>query len=245
MGPAVGPARPAERGLAPPGGSGRPPATWLGLDVGGTNVRAGAVDEDGHLLSWLSYPHRMTPGQFHAVPEAAGKALDLAQLSWADVTAVGVGIAGLVDSHAGLVVDAGNLGWHDLALGPELSRRLGVPVVIENDVCASAIAELAVLPGGPVSPWLYLSVGTGVGACVVLDTADGHPLCLNIGHLPVPGGARPLPLRQVRVPGDGRLGHRLHPGGERPHRRRPWPPAPLVGRRRSAGKDVVDSAVAG
>ena len=65
------------------------------------------------------------------------------------MAAVGVGIAGLVDSHAGLVIDAGNLGWHDLALGRELSRRLGVPVVIENDVCASAIAELAVLPGGP------------------------------------------------------------------------------------------------
>jgi glucokinase len=55
------------------------------------------------------------------------------------------------------------------------------------------VAELAALPGGPVSPWLYLSVGTGVGACVVLDTADGHPLCLNVGHLPVPGGSRLCP----------------------------------------------------
>lgn len=157
--------------------------------MGGTNVRAGTVDEGGHLLSWVSYSHRMRPGQFHAVPEAAGKALEMARLAWPDVVAVGVGIAGLVDSHAGLVVDAGNLGWHNLALGPELSARLGVPVVIENDVCASAVAELSVLPGGPVSPWLYLSVGTGVGACVVLDTADEHPLCLNVGHLPVPGGS--------------------------------------------------------
>ncbi|MGA3218954.1 MAG: ROK family protein [Acidimicrobiales bacterium] len=157
MGPTVGPARPAGRILAPPGGSGG--------------------------------PHRMRPGQFHAVPEAAAKAVEMARLTWPDVVAVGVGIAGLVDSHAGMVIDAGNLGWHDLALGPELSRHLGVPVVIENDVCASAVAELAVRPGGPVSPWLYLSVGTGVGACVVLDTADGHPLCLNVGHLPVPGGS--------------------------------------------------------
>ncbi len=193
MGPTVGPGRPAGRGRSRPRGASGPPATWVGVDVGGTNVRAGAVDEDGHLLSWLSYPHRMRPGQFHAVPEAATKALDMARLSWAEVAAVGVGIAGLVDSHAGLVIDAGNLGWHDLDLGRQLSQQLGVPVVIENDVCASAIAELAVLPGGPVSPWLYLSVGTGVGACVVLDTADGHPLCLNVGHLPVPGGSRLCP----------------------------------------------------
>jgi glucokinase len=133
----------------------------------------------------------MRPGQFHAIPEAAAQALEMVQLSWADVVALGVGIAGLVDSHTGLVLNAGNLGWRDLPLGPELSARLGVPVVIENDVCASAVTELAALPGGPLSPWLYVSVGTGVGACVVLDTADGHPLCLDVGHLPVPGGSLP------------------------------------------------------
>jgi glucokinase len=186
----------------------------------------------------------MRPGQVHVVTEAAGKALEMAHLAWPDVVAVGIGIAGLVDSRAGLVVDAGNLGWHDLALGPELSARLEVPVVIENDVCSAAIAELSVLPGGPVSPWLYVSVGTGVGACVVLDTADGHPLCLNVGHLPVAGGSLLCPCGKhgcletvasgtaftraaaARIAVD--RGHPLH--------------------RRAAtitGKDVVDSAVQG
>jgi glucokinase len=214
------------------------------VDVGGTNVRAGTVDEAGHVLSWVSYPHLMRPGQFHAVPEAARKALEMAHLTWTDVTAVGVGIAGLVDSHTGLVVDAGNLGWHDLPLGPALSPLLGVPVVIENDVCASAVAELGALPGGPVSPWLYLSVGTGIGACVVLDTADGHPLCLNVGHLPVPGGSLPCPCGKygcletiasgtaftraasARIAGDP--GHVLHPRAEG-----------------ITGKDLVDSAMQG
>lgn len=165
--------------------------------MGGTNVRAGAIGTDGQLLSWVAYPHRMRPGQDHAVVDAARKALDMAHLAWADVVAVGVGIAGLVDSQTGLVVDAGNLGWHDLPLGPELSERLGVPVVIENDVCASAVAELAVVPDGPVSPWLYVSVGTGVGACVVLDALYGRPLCLNVGHLPVPGGCQLCPCGKV------------------------------------------------
>ena len=87
-------------------GAERAPDHWVGVDVGGTNVRAGAVDEAGRVLSWVSYPHLMSPGQFHAIPEAAGMALDRAGLAWADVAAVGVGIAGLVDSLAGLVVDA-------------------------------------------------------------------------------------------------------------------------------------------
>jgi glucokinase len=161
------------------------------VDLGGTNVRAGAVDEDGHLLSWVAYAHGMRPGQFHAIAEAAARALAMAQLTWADVAGMGVGIAGLVDATSGLVLNAGNLGWRDLPLGPELSARLGVPVVIENDVCASAVAEMAVLPGGPVSPWLYLSVGTGIGAGVVLGPVEPDILCLDVGHLPVAGGSRP------------------------------------------------------
>jgi glucokinase len=168
-----------------------PAALWVGVDVGGTNVRAGVEDGHGHLLSWVSYPHRMAPGQFHAIAEAAASALEEAGAEWADVAGVGVGIAGLIDSPAGVVMDAGNLGWHGLSLGPELSRQLGVPVVIENDVCSSALSELAVLPGGPALPWLYVSIGTGVGACLVLDADEGRLLCLNVGHLPVPGESRP------------------------------------------------------
>jgi glucokinase len=144
------------------------------------------------MLGWVSYAHRAKPGEFvPTVAEAAAQALDRARLTWADVAGMGVAIAGLVDSRTGMVVDSANLGWHGFALGPELSGRWGVPVVIENDVCASALAELAALPGGPVSPWLYVSVGTGIGACVVPDHAGRSLLCLNAGHVPVPGGSAP------------------------------------------------------
>jgi len=168
-------------------------ALWVGVDVGGTNVRAGVEDGQGHLLSWVSYPHRMAPGQFHAIAEAAARALREARAEWADVAGVGVGIAGLIDSPAGVVMDAGNLGWRGLSLGPELCRQFGVPVVIENDVCSSALSELAALPDSEALPWLYVSVGTGVGACLVIDPDEGRLLCLNVGHLPVPGESRPCP----------------------------------------------------
>ena len=168
-------------------------ALWVGVDVGGTNVRAGVEDGQGHLLSWVSYPHRMAPGQFHAIAEAAARALREARAEWADVAGVGVGIAGLIDSPAGVVMDAGNLGWRGLSLGPELCRQFGVPVVIENDVCSSALSELAALPDSAALPWLYVSVGTGVGACLVIDPDEGRLLCLNVGNLPVAGESRPCP----------------------------------------------------
>jgi len=163
---------------------------WAGVDIGGTNVRAGLMDGQGHLLGWVSYPHRMAAGEFHAVAEAAHQALDIAQLTWSDVAGMGVAVAGLVDNSAGVVLDSANLGWHGLPLEAELHRRVGVPVLIENDVCASALAEFAGLRGEIPVPWLYISVGTGVGACLVLDKVEGQLLCLDVGHIPTPDGSR-------------------------------------------------------
>ena len=160
---------------------------WIGVDVGGTNVRAGVLDVQGCLSGWVSYPHRMTSGEFRCIAEAACKALSMADLTWRNVIGMGVAIAGVVDSSAGVVLRSGNLGWQELPLEAELHGRLGVPVVILNDVSASAVAELAALPGGSVSPWLYVSVGTGVAACVILDPVEERLGCvLDIGDTPAP-----------------------------------------------------------
>lgn len=132
----------------------------------------------------------MAAGEFHAVAAAANEALGIAELAWSDVAGMGVAVAGLVDCSAGVVLDSVNLGWRNLPLRAELHRRLEVPVLIENDVCASALAEFASLPGGTAPPWLYVSVGTGVGACLVLDPVEGRLLCLDVGHIPIPGGSR-------------------------------------------------------
>jgi glucokinase len=132
----------------------------------------------------------MAPGEFHAVVEAATRALEDAVLTWSDVAGMGVVVAGLVDSSAGVVLDSANLGWHGLPLWEELHRQVGVPVLVENDVCASALAEFAGLRGRTPVPWLYISVGTGVGACLVLDKSEGQLLCLDVGHIPIPEGSR-------------------------------------------------------
>ena len=158
--------------------------------MGGTNVHAGCLDDQGQLLGWVSYPHEMADGDFECIGVAANKALDLARLTWADIRGMGVAIAGIVDSSSGLVLDSANLGWHDLPLQAELERRLAVPVTIENDVCASALAEVDVQRGGRAGPWLYVSIGTGIGACLVLDPLHGQLLCLDVGHIPI--GGKPL-----------------------------------------------------
>jgi len=165
-------------------------STWIGIDIGGTNVRAGCVDDDGHIAGWVSRPHGMAPGQFHAIEEAATEALVQLGLAWTNVAGLGVAVAGVLDSSAGVLLDSANLGLHCLPLRAELHQRLGVPVSIENDVCTSALAEMEALPDKSAPPWLYISVGTGVGACLVLDPAEGRVLCLDVGHIPLPGESR-------------------------------------------------------
>jgi glucokinase len=168
-------------------GTGERSAGWVGVDVGGTNVRAGCVDNGGQLIGWVSYPHQMAAGDFGCIEEAANKALERAGTTWAAVCGLGVAVAGIVDPSSGVVLDSANLGWRGLPLQAELQRRLGVLVTIENDVCASALAELAVQPGGGACPWLFVSVGTGIGACLVLDRVHGQLLCLDVGHVPFGG----------------------------------------------------------
>jgi glucokinase len=169
---------------------GGPRGVWVGVDIGGTNVRAGCFSDDGHIVSWVSRPHGMALGQFHAIAEATTEALVKVGLAWSDVAGLGVAVAGVVDSPAGVLLDSANLGLHRLPLRAELHERLGVPVTIENDVCASALAEMGALPDGSAPPWLYMSVGTGVGAALVLDPGEGRLLCLDIGHIPLPGESR-------------------------------------------------------
>ncbi len=155
----------------------------MGVDVGGTNVRAACLDESGQLHGWVSYRHRMAAGEFHCIEDAVARSLVAAEISWAMVSGVGVAIAGLVDSASGTVLDSANLGWHNLALKAELERRLPVPVTIENDVCASALAELKIGSVERACPWLHVSIGTGIGACLVLDAVEGRFLCLDVGHI--------------------------------------------------------------
>ena len=55
--------------------AGQRPAAWIGVDLGGTNVRAGCLDESGQLHGWVSYPHRMPAGEFHCIEDAVARSL--------------------------------------------------------------------------------------------------------------------------------------------------------------------------
>jgi glucokinase len=162
-----------------------------GIDIGGTKIAGGVVDEDGTVVEELKVesPAEDVEAIEDAVAELVG---ELATRH--DITAVGVGAAGYVDSARATVMFAPNLAWRDVDLKAELEERVEVPVVIENDANAAAWGEFRFGAGHDVDDLLLITLGTGVGGGLVVDGElyrGGFGVAAEIGHLRlVPGGVR-------------------------------------------------------
>ncbi|NHC44501.1 ROK family protein [Motilibacter aurantiacus] len=134
-------------------------AALVAVDVGGTTIKAAQVTPDGGFLSrrTVSTPH-------DGSPVADAVAAVVSELRTPAMAGVGVGVPGVVDSGAGVVRFAANLGLRDVPLGPQLADLLRVPVAIEHDVRAACAAELRLGAGRRVEDVLCVVLGTGVAA---------------------------------------------------------------------------------
>ena len=164
----------------------------IGIDVGGTKVLAGVVDTEGSVLAVARRP---TPSTTAADVEGA-VASCVAELrsAYPSVVAVGLGAAGFVDAERATMVFAPNLAWRAEPLRDNLSARVGLPVVVENDGNAAAWAEHRFGAGRGVPDLCMITVGTGIGCGLVLGGAlyrGGSGIAGEPGHLRlVPDGRR-------------------------------------------------------
>jgi glucokinase len=162
----------------------------VGVDVGGSKIAVLVVDGDLEIRGRLVVPTPVGSPETAAdhIATTIAAALEIAGASVEAVAGVGVGVPGRVDPVAGVVSLAVNLGWHRLPLRDQLEQRLGVPAAIENDVRAAAagIRERRLL--GEIENFVYLSVGTGISAGVVLDGQvyrGTRGLAGEVGHVVV------------------------------------------------------------
>ncbi|GAA1489600.1 ROK family glucokinase [Brachybacterium sacelli] len=138
----------------------------IGVDIGGTKIAAGVVDEDGEVIAATT---RSTPATDPELLEA-GVADAVAELRTDhEVVGVGVGAAGFVSSDRRTVKFAANLAWREHPLADELERLTGLPVVIENDANAAGWAEYRFGAATAARHMLMVTVGTGLGGAIVLD----------------------------------------------------------------------------
>ncbi|CAH0120622.1 MULTISPECIES: ROK family protein [unclassified Paenibacillus] len=143
----------------------------VGIDVGGTKIRAGYVAEDGEVLRTEQYPmdRSSQAAALHSIYRAAD---DFLQTPW-DGTApcgIGVGLVGQVDPGRGVWVQAINIPIREpVALAAELTRRYGLPAAMDNDVQASTHAERLYGAGKEFEHFIYINVGTGIAMGIVAD----------------------------------------------------------------------------
>ena len=156
-----------------------------GVDVGGTKILGGVVDEDGTIVEELRVVSPAT--DVAAIEDAITRVV--AELSGRHpVEAVGIGAAGYIDKSRSVVMFAPNLAWRDLDLRAEIEARVDLPVVVENDANAAAWGEFKYGAGEDVDDLLLVTVGTGVGGGVVLDGRlhrGGFGVGGEVGHMRV------------------------------------------------------------
>jgi glucokinase len=166
-------------------------ALTIGVDVGGTKVAAGVVDEQGSVLATaVRDTPADDPGRTEdVIAEVVG---ELAASH--DIEAVGVGAAGFVDAERSTVLFAPNLAWRDEPLRAAIEGRCELPVVIENDANAAAWAEARFGAGRGEDDVVVLTVGTGIGGGIVLSgqlLRGRFGVAGEIGHINiVPDGRR-------------------------------------------------------
>jgi glucokinase len=163
----------------------------VGVDVGGTKIAAGVVDEQGKIIDQfrVDTPEDDEAGSVVAIIDVVR---ELGRRH--DVVAAGLGCAGFVDAGRSTVLFAPNLSWTDVELKDTVGNATALPVVVENDANAAAWAEFQFGAGADVQDMVCVTVGTGIGGGLVLDGRlyrGAAGFAAELGHMRVvPDGLR-------------------------------------------------------
>src|SRR5271166_429666 len=163
----------------------------IGVDLGGTNLRIAAVDEQGQLVEKVTLGTKVSLGRDHvigdmceAIQQMAGKFRDSAPL-----LGIGIGVPGIIDMQTGLLRESPNLpGWADYPVRAEIERRLKSVVILENDANVAALGETWLGAARDFSDMAMLTLGTGVGGGLVQGGVIWHGsngMAGEFGHITV------------------------------------------------------------
>jgi glucokinase len=164
---------------------------FVGLDVGGTTMKSGVVNDSGHALSAPAVldtrPERGQIAGLETMCETIRSAVNAARLKMDDIVAIGVATPGLMDIRAGLILDPPNLKpWKNVPVRDHIYKTFGKPTAFQNDANAAAYGEFWVGSGQHARSMVLFTLGTGVGGGVIIDDMiiEGeHSHGGELGHL--------------------------------------------------------------
>lgn len=163
---------------------------YVGIDLGGTNIKAGVVNDTGHPLSHVSVPTEAIKGPtvgVHSMVAAAEKAIVDAGVTKDCIAGVGLATPGTMDIPAGMLLDPPNLpGWNDFPVRDEVARQLGLRTVLQNDANAAAYGEFWAGAARDANSLVFWTLGTGIGCGIILDhliIEGAHSHGAECGHI--------------------------------------------------------------
>ena len=158
------------------------PETAIGVDIGGTNIRAALVSDRGEILKKLS--DRTPTDPLHVVERVVAM---VGELDATGAAGIGVGIPGRVDAISRTILSGGILNLAGIDFAGRLETRLGKRVVIENDCNMALIAEMRVGGAKGFQSVAMLTIGTGIGGAVAHNGSiyHGHMTAGQLGHISV------------------------------------------------------------
>lgn len=162
---------------------------YIGIDVGGTGIKTGIVDENGKILHKDSCPTLKERGHEAVIHDMAQLALRvLAESGHAleEIHSVGIGIPGIQDPRTGRIPFCTNLGWHDVPLVELLQQEIDKPVYVNNDATVAGLAESVAGVSKGTRNSVFVTLGTGTGGGVIIDGKvymGAHGVATEIGHM--------------------------------------------------------------
>ena len=163
----------------------------IGVDLGGTNLRIAAVNQQGELMEKVTLGTRVSLGKDHVIHEMCD-AIRVLAVKYSNVGAlqgIGVGVPGIIDMKTGMLRESPNLpGWAESPVQAEIEQRLGTRVILENDANVAALGEKWLGAAKDVGDMIMLTLGTGVGGGIVLEGRIWHGMtgmAGEFGHMTV------------------------------------------------------------
>lgn len=161
----------------------------IGIDIGGTNIGAGLLDEDLNIIYRIEIPTSKDRGYdfvesqiISIIEDMISKASKLNH----KIDSIGIGLPGIVDIEGNNVIYNANLNWNNVPLGKNLRDRFDIPINIENDATIAGIAESALGVMKGYSNSVFITLGTGVGGGIIINHkvyTGSHGLGSEIGHM--------------------------------------------------------------
>ena len=149
----------------------------IGVDLGGTNLRIAAVDQDGRLIEKVTLGTKVALGRDRVLDDMCDAIRRLTEKyqDGSNLLGIGIGVPGIIDMEHGMIRESPNLpGWSDTPVRSDIERRLGTRVILENDANSAAFGEKWLGAARYVDDMAMITLGTGVGGGLVLNDRIWH-----------------------------------------------------------------------